>query len=321
MTRPPDPPDPGHYCAAIGPRGLVSAWWWALTPAGQGVSADIVREMQPRRAKVRGQDAFVSAPNHLRTRIVVVLASAALLITGVTLARGSSGQTASGPHVGSAPLPPDVAGASPNRSLAGNRNTGPGALSAADRAAIAADARAARPIDHPGTPVSLDIPIRTPNHPNGVHARVSADHFNGDGTLFVPSDPTMISWSRDDAKPGSGRGTTILTSHINYVINGKTVVGALSDLAVYARTSIGKVFTISVADGRVLKYRIEAAQEYTKDQLGADAALRKRLYDQGTVYGPVDRPSGRVLLVSCGGAFDNYTGEYQDNVFLYALPT
>jgi len=24
--------------------------------------------------------------------------------------------------------------------------------------------------------------------------------------------------------------------------------------------------------------------------------------------------------VSCGGAFDNSTGNYQDNIFLYALP-
>jgi hypothetical protein len=27
-----------------------------------------------------------------------------------------------------------------------------------------------------------------------------------------------------------------------------------------------------------------------------------------------------LLLVSCGGAFDNSTGEYEGNVFLYALP-
>jgi hypothetical protein len=185
---------------------------------------------------------------------------------------------------------------------------------------MAADVHAARPLNQPGTPVALDIPISTPNHPNGVHAKVSANHLNRDGTLFVPSDPTMVSWARDDVKPGSDHGTTILTSHINYVINGKTVIGALSDLATYAQKSLGKVFTVTMADGRVLKYRIRAAREYTKDQLAADPGLRKTLYDQSQVYGPADAPSGRLLLVSCGGNFDAYTGEYQDNVFLYALP-
>ncbi len=257
---------------------------------------------------------------HRVRRILVVLASAGLLITGIVLARGSADRTGSGPHLGSASLPPDVAGTSPDRTGATSVITGPAALSAADRAAMAADVHVARPINQPGTPVSLDIPISTPNHPNGVHAKVTADHLNRDGTLFVPSNPTVVSWARDDAKPGGGHGTTILTSHINYVIDGQTVIGALSDLAVYARKSVGKQFTLKMADGRVLKYRIVAAQEYTKDQLAADPELRKNLYDQSKVYGPANRPSGRLLLVSCGGNFDAYTGEYEDNVFLYALP-
>ena len=31
--------------------------------------------------------------------------------------------------------------------------------------------------------------------------------------------------------------------------------------------------------------------------------------------------SGRLLLLSCGGAFDNRTGHYESNIFVYALPT
>lgn len=259
---------------------------------------------------------------HRGRRFLVVLASAALLITGIALARESADRTDSGPPVGSASLPAAVGGTSPQGPEATSLVTGPGALSAADRAAMAADAdvHAAQPVDHPGTPIALDIPISTPAHPDGVHARVTANHLNRDGSLHVPSDPTVVSWARDDAKPGGGRGTAILTSHINYVINGTTVIGALSDLAVYAHKFVGKLFTVTMADGRVLKYRIEGAQEYTKNQLAADPGLRKTLYDQSKVYGPPGRPSGRLLLVSCGGNFDAYTGEYQDNVFLYALP-
>jgi hypothetical protein len=73
-------------------------------------------------------------------------------------------------------------------------------------------------------------------------------------------------------------------------------------------------------DHRVFTYRIVAGREYTKEQLAGNPDLRKTLYDQSKVYGPAGSPSGRLLLVSCGGAFDEFTGEYEDNVFLYALP-
>jgi hypothetical protein len=194
-------------------------------------------------------------------------------------------------------------------------------LPPADRAAV--DAASQRPVSQPvkpGVPLSLTIAISTPNHPDGVHARVTANPMNTDGTLHVPDDPKTVSWAKQDAAPGSTHGTTILTSHINYVISGQLVIGALSDLAWYAKHSIGKTISIRLADHRVLHYRIVAGREYTKDQLAQSPGLRAELYDQRKVYGPADRPSARLLLVSCGGAFDSYTGEYQDNVFLYALP-
>lgn len=169
-------------------------------------------------------------------------------------------------------------------------------------------------------PVTIHIPFGSPAHPSGVRTHITAHALNPDNTLYVPADPRTVSWAREDAPPGSARGTTILTSHINYVINGQLVVGALSDLAWYAQHSIGKQIDLKLADGRVLRYRIVAGREYSKEQLSNDPNLRRELYDQSAVYGPPGRPSGRLLLVSCGGAFDEYTGEYEDNVFLYLLP-
>ena len=194
-------------------------------------------------------------------------------------------------------------------------------LPPAARAAIAAASHHLEtPTFHPGVPVGLDIPIPSPAHPGGVHARITSNRLNPDGTLYVPSDPETVSWANEDAKAGASHGTTILTSHINFVINGQLVIGALSDLAWYAQHSIGRQVSLRLADGRVMKYRIVAGREYSKDQLAGNDALRAELYDQSKVYGSPDRPSGRLLLVSCGGAFDQYTGEYEDNVFLYLLP-
>jgi sortase family protein len=231
-------------------------------------------------------------------------------------------RSGSGPQPGSASLPAAVAGTTPDRTATGTPSIGAGSanLSAADRAALAEAVEADRLARRPGVPVAIDIPIRTDSHPDGVHARVTADRLNADQTLHVPDDPTVVSWAKQDAAPGSGRGTAILTSHVNYVINGRTVIGALSDLAVYAKNAIGKTFTLRMRDHRVFTYRIVAGREYTKDQLAGNRKLREILYDQSKVYGPSNKPSGRLLLVSCGGAFDEFTGEYEDNVFLYALP-
>jgi hypothetical protein len=194
-------------------------------------------------------------------------------------------------------------------------------LPPAARAAIAAARhRLETPIFQPGVPVHLDISIPSPAHPGGVHAQITSNDLNSDGTLFVPSDPTTVSWAREDAQPGSSHGTAILTSHINFVINGQLVIGALSDLAWYAQHALGKQISLRLKDGRVMHYRIVAGREYSKDQLAGNDTLRAELYDQSKVYGPANKPSGRLLLVSCGGAFDQYTGEYEDNVFLYLLP-
>jgi hypothetical protein len=176
------------------------------------------------------------------------------------------------------------------------------------------------PAPKPRVPVAIDIPVAGANHPNGVRAKVTAHPLNADRTLYVPPDPTEVAWASEDAMPGSARGTAILVSHVNFVVAGRTVAGAFADLAEYARTAVGKTLTVTLADHRTLAYRIVAGREYAKQQLGEDPQLRRTLYDQSAVYGSSAHPSGRLLLVSCGGDFDPTTGSYEDNVFLYALP-
>jgi hypothetical protein len=169
--------------------------------------------------------------------------------------------------------------------------------------------------DRSGTPVRIVIPFASRNHPQGVTADISADSLLPNGELFVPEDPRKVSWSREDAAPGAPQGTAILTAHIDYA----GVTGAFSDLAEYAHNHVGKNFTVLLADGRQLTYRITGGAEYNKDQLAAHPELRQQLYDQTSAFGPAPG-TGRLLLVSCGGAFDNSTGNYEDNVFLFAMP-
>jgi hypothetical protein len=254
-------------------------------------------------------------------RLVVVLGSVAVLAAGIAVAHSANSGSDAGPRAGSEPLPSSIVGSSAAAAPTVRAPVGLAGLPPAARAAIAAASHHLEtPTFDPGVPVGIDIPIPSPAHPDGVRTRITSNDLNTDGTLYVPSDPRTVSWAREDAQPGSSHGTAILTSHINFVINGQLVVGALSDLAWYAQHAIGKEISLHLQDGRTMKYRIVAGREYSKDQLAGNDQLRRDLYDQSKVYGPADHPSGRLLLVSCGGAFDAYTGEYQDNVFLYLLP-
>jgi len=68
-----------------------------------------------------------------------------------------------------------------------------------------------------------------------------------------------------------------------------------------------------------MKYAVAAEPiEVNKNQVGL---RRRELFDQTHSYGLPGRPkSGRLLLLSCGGVFDNRTGHYESNIFVYALP-
>jgi hypothetical protein len=169
--------------------------------------------------------------------------------------------------------------------------------------------------DRSGVPVELVIPFAGTRHPDGVTAPVTADPLLPNGDLFVPPDPLTVSWASDDAMPGAGRGTAILVGHVNF----GHVVGALSDLAEYATSAVGSAFTVVLADGRRLSYQVTGGVQYDKDQLAADPELRRAIYDQASTFGDGEG-TGRLVLVSCGGAFDHRSGNYEDNVFVFATP-
>jgi len=99
-------------------------------------------------------------------------------------------------------------------------------------------------------------------------------------------------------------------------VNSGGVPGAFSDLADYR---VGEVITLVAADGRTMNYAVAAPPVGVhKDQLGP---RRAELFDQTHSFGPAGRPkSGRLLLLTCGGTFDNRTGHYESNIFVFALP-
>jgi hypothetical protein len=212
---------------------------------------------------------------------IMLLAVSATVLGNYYFGHGRAGRTLS-----SAPLPPGLAAApSPSQAPA---------------------------VSPTAVPERLGVPVTVIVADHHLQAPVSADRLNPDGSLYVPPNPRAVSWSSQDVAPGSGHGTIILVGHVNY----GGVAGAFADLADYR---VGQIITLVLADGRRLNYAVAAPPiEVNKNALGP---RREELFDQSHSYGLAGRPkSGRLLLLSCGGIFDNRTGHYESNIFVYALP-
>lgn len=229
-----------------------------------------------------------------RSTVLIALGSILLVASATILGSHYFGHGRVGRTLSSASLPPGL---------------GPATLSTP----APTTSGASTPIPSPtAVPAKPGVPVSVIVGDHHVEAPVSANRLNADGSLYVPPDPRVVSWASQDAAPGTGFGTIILVGHVAY--NG--IAGAFSDLADYR---VGQIVTLVLTDGRRMKYEVAAEPiEVNKDKLGP---RRQELFDQTHSYALAGSPqSGRLLLLGCGGVFDNRTGHYESNIFVYALP-
>jgi hypothetical protein len=141
-------------------------------------------------------------------------------------------------------------------------------------------------------PVALVIPAI------GVSARVVPEDLGPGGALDIPP-PEQVGWYDRGPAPDQS-GTTMLAGHIDD--NG--VPGALLRLN---DVQLGAAVRVTTASGRVAAYTVTRRQVLPQHEL----ALSGLLSQQGA-------PS--LVLVSCGGAYDEATHLYLDNIVVVATP-
>jgi Sortase domain len=148
------------------------------------------------------------------------------------------------------------------------------------------------PADSGSPPVEMLIPAL------GVRARVLPVGLGTDGWLRVPPSGRDLGWWRASAAPGAGSGTVVVAGHVDTAREGP---GALFRLAT---VPLGSRIHVRGRDGSVLTYRVAARRSYPKQTLPA------------TVFADAGAP--RLVLITCGGAFDERTRTYAENVVVYA---
>jgi hypothetical protein len=141
-------------------------------------------------------------------------------------------------------------------------------------------------------PVALVIPAI------GVSARVVPEDLGPGGALDIPP-PQQVGWYDRGPAPDQS-GTTMLAGHIDD--NG--VPGALLRLN---DVQLGAAVRVTTASGRVAAYTVTRRQILPQHELAFSGLLSQ----QGA-------PS--LVLVSCGGAYDEATHLYLDNIVVVATP-
>lgn len=177
-------------------------------------------------------------------------------------------------------------------------------------------------------PAVITVPFASSNHPDGVRISVLPHGITGNGEMWIPGPEEgiadwvdAVSWLNTPgyAAPFSNHGAVILAGHINW----KGVPGALSDLSEYGANDLGKIITVTMTDGRHRSYRIVRGLTVDKAQLAAESnqgPLHTAMFGQTGLYGPPDRPTEELRLISCGGQFDPAAGSYNSNIVVIARP-
>jgi hypothetical protein len=143
-------------------------------------------------------------------------------------------------------------------------------------------------------PVTLGLPTL------GVDAAV--EHVGViDGVLGVPTDVSRVGWWSAGSRPGAAAGSVVIDGHVDDVTQGPGAFFSLGQLVQ------GDTATVKTAGGAVLNYRVVALQIFDKSE-----DLPPDLF---TSTGPP-----RLVLITCGGEFDQAALSYTDNIVVFAEP-
>ncbi len=147
----------------------------------------------------------------------------------------------------------------------------------------------------PAPPVRIELPTL------GVEAPVIQAGVDSEGVMEIPKDVGEVGWYRFGPAPGAAAGSSVLTGHVDDYQQGVGVFGRLGDL------NPGDVVRVSDEKGVTREFSVVSREEWPKDQVPLD-----RLFDRGG--------KSRLVLITCGGSFNESTLGYDDNIAITAVP-
>lgn len=147
----------------------------------------------------------------------------------------------------------------------------------------------------PAAPVRLQLPRL------GIDARIEPVGVDAAGALGVPDDPEVLGWWRSGARPGQGRGAVVVDGHVDSARHGRGVFAKLAEL------HPGDLVGVITGQGTTRPYVVSGRRRYPKTSLPSGEVFAQQ--------GPE-----RLVLITCGGTFDERLRTYSHNVVVYAVP-
>jgi hypothetical protein len=149
----------------------------------------------------------------------------------------------------------------------------------------------------PAAPGSGSPPVWLAIPAIGVATPLVRLGLEANGGMAVPADFGRAGWFTGGPAPGQV-GPSVIAGHVDSR-TGPAVFYRLRELRP------GQAVLVERADGRRLRFVVEQARSYPKDQ-----------FPTAAVFGPV--PEAALRLITCGGDFDRARGSYRDNLVVFA---
>lgn len=146
-------------------------------------------------------------------------------------------------------------------------------------------------------PLAASRPVRVRIPVLGVSSSVMELGLETDGTMEVPPGAYPVGWYDGSPTPGQ-LGPAVLAGHVDW--DGEP--GAFYGIR---ELRPGDEIVVDRTDGTTAAFRVDRVEEHAKDDFPTDE-----------VYGDIDHAGLR--LITCGGSFDEETGDYLDNVIVFA---
>jgi len=213
--------------------------------------------------------------------------AAAALLVAVTLLAGCS---SAAPVVDLAP--------SPLATVAPAPSTAPAPAPSSDLVPVPVRSAALSATDGPPVvpPVGLSIPgldLQVPVDPVGVQA---------DGQMEIPPLAERAGWYRYGSSPGEPAGTTVIAAHVDSVAS-----AGLGPFARLRELGTGAQVSVTLADGSAATFTVDEVRLVPKTDVAWDQIFTRD-------------GAPRLVLITCGGAWQPAERHYADNIIVLASP-
>jgi hypothetical protein len=140
-----------------------------------------------------------------------------------------------------------------------------------------------------------------------IQAPISSDTISvPTGQMQIPVDIHRVGWWQDGAAPADPSGTTLVFGHINHVNEGPGAFAALALAGAGKLSVLGDQVTVRTRNGKLYEYRITSVSRMPKANLPTSVFTKSG--------------ARKLVMVTCGGAYDAATHHYVDNIVVTAVP-